>query len=68
MLDDRGSEIQVGDIVQVLYVDSDRGAQQWMHRGQVVGFGRTRVQVQFPSRGDPSTVGNECLRVIEKGQ
>jgi hypothetical protein len=64
MNDDKGNEIREGDTVQVLYVDRDRGAELWMHRGTVVGFGRTRVKVKFPSRGEPQTVGSECLRVV----
>jgi hypothetical protein len=64
VIDDRGNPIEVGDTVQVLYIDRDRGAELWMHRGKVVGFGRTRVRVQFPSRAKPSSVGPECLRVI----
>lgn len=66
-LDDRGRIIEVGDTVQVLYVDRDRGAELWMHRGEVVGFGRTRVQVRFPCRVEPyNTVGAECLRVVAR--
>lgn len=63
--DDRGTPIRVGDTVHVLYIDVDRGAQMWMHRGEVVGFGRTRVRVKFPSRTNAQTVGSECLRVVE---
>lgn len=62
--DDRGREFQVGDEVVVLYIDRDRGAEMWMHKGHVVGFGRTRVRVKFPSRGEPQAVGGECLRVV----
>ena len=65
MTDDKGRPINLGDTVQVLFINTDRGAQVWMHRGVVVGFGRTRVQVQFPSRGKPQSVGNECLRVVD---
>jgi hypothetical protein len=64
MMDDKGNAIVVGSTVQVLYVDRGRGAELWMHRGEVVGFGRTRVKVQFPSRGTPQAIGPECLRVI----
>jgi hypothetical protein len=64
MKDDRDNTIAIGDTVHVLYVDRDRGAELWMHRGVVVGFGRTRVRVQFPSRALPQSVGNECLRVV----
>ena len=64
MTDDKGNAIEVGSTVQVLYIDRGRGAEMWMHRGEVVGFGRTRVKVQFPSRTDPQPVGNECLRVV----
>lgn len=64
MNDDRGNAIRTGDIVHVLYTDRDRGAELWMHQGTVVGFGRTRVRVQFPARNLPCTVGPECLRVV----
>lgn len=64
MEDDRGQLLQLGDDVQVLYIDRDRGAEMWMHRGVVVGFGRTRVQVRFPSRDKPQPVGAECLRRV----
>lgn len=64
MNDDKGNVIEVGSTVQVLYIDQGRGAEMWMHRGEVVGFGRTRVKVQFPSRGEPQSIGPECLRVI----
>jgi hypothetical protein len=64
MTDARGTTICTGDIVQVLYIDTDRGAHVWMHRGEVVGFGRTRVRLMFPSRGSVQTVGPECLRVV----
>lgn len=64
MTDDRGNVLQEGDKVQVLYIDRSRGAEMWMHRGVVVGFGRTRVQVKFPSRGTPLSVGAECLRRV----
>lgn len=62
-LDDRGNLIQIGDTVCLTQRDSDRGAYNWMWKGIVVGFGRTRVHVQFPSRSDVSAVGGECLRV-----
>lgn len=62
--DDRGQPISVGDMVCLVFRDSDRGAYGWMEKGTVVGFGRTRVRVQFPSRTDISTVGGECLRVV----
>lgn len=65
MTDDRGNAILVGNTVCVLYRDSDRGAYGWMWKGKVVGYGRTRVKVQFPSRNDVSSVGPECLRVCE---
>lgn len=65
MTDDRGNEIKVGDTVVLTQRDSDRGAYNWMWKGTVVGFGRTRVRVQFPSRTDVSTVGGECLRVVK---
>jgi hypothetical protein len=61
--DDRGNEIHIGDEVQVLYIDRDRGAEMWMTRGKVIGFGRTRVKIQFPAKNPPYTVGPECLRV-----
>lgn len=65
MNDDRGNELQVGDEVQVLYVDRDRGAELWMHRGKVVGFGRSRARVHFTERTLPFyTVGPEALRVV----
>lgn len=64
MTDDKGRHINVGDEVVVTYINTDRGAQVWMHRGEVVGFGRTRVLVRFPSRGKPQPVGHECLRVV----
>lgn len=64
MVDDKGRSIEVGSTVQVLYVDRGRGAELWMHRGEVVGFGRSRVKVRFPSRGNPQAVGPECLRVV----
>lgn len=63
MTDDRGNPIQVGDEIVTTCIDRDRGAEMWMHKGTVVGFGRTRVKVQFPSRTDVSSVGGECLRV-----
>jgi hypothetical protein len=63
--DDRGRVINLGDEVVVTYINRDRGAEMWMHRGEVVGFGRTRVKVQFPSRGEPQAVGAEVLRVVE---
>lgn len=66
MTDDRGTEIRLGDEVCVTYINRDRGAEMWMHRGTVVSFGRTRVRVKFPSRGEAQAVGNECLRVVEK--
>lgn len=65
MTDDRGNEIRVGDTVVLTQLDSDRGAYTFMHKGVVVGFGRTRVRVQFPSRSVVDTVGGECLRVCE---
>lgn len=66
MLDDRTATIHLGDTVQVLYVNRDRGAELFMHRGVVVGFGRTRVQIQFPSRNKVYAVGPECLRVVDR--
>lgn len=66
MSDDRGRALQVGDEVQVTYIDRGRGAEMWMHRGTVVGFGRTRVFVRFPSRGTPQRVGAECLRIVSR--
>lgn len=62
--DDKGNNITIGCTVQVLYIDRGRGAEMWMHRGEVVGFGRNRVRVQFPSRGKAQAVGAECLRVV----
>lgn len=64
-VDDKGRPLIVGQTVQVLYINRDRGAEMWMHRGMVVGFGRTRVKVHFPSRAWPQSVGPECLRVVE---
>lgn len=64
MVDDRQQPIAVGDEVAVMFIDRDRGAEMWMGRGRVVGFGRTRVQVRFPGRSNPQPVGPECLRVI----
>ena len=64
MTDDRGNAINVGDEVVTVCINRDRGAEMWMHKGKVVGFGRTRVRVQFPSRGEPQAVGGECLRVV----
>lgn len=64
MRDDRGAVICIGDEVQVLYIDRGRGAEMWMYRGEVVGFGRTRVKVQFAARTEPQSVGPECLRVV----
>lgn len=63
-VDDKGTPFQVGDEVVLLYIDRDRGAEMWMHKGTVVGFGRTRLRVQFPSRTEPSAVGPECMRVV----
>jgi len=63
-VDDRGTTINVGDTVAVLYVDRGRGAQLWMGTGRVVGFGPSRVVVQFPSRTTPQRIGAECLRVV----
>jgi len=63
--DDRGTSIKEGDFVSVLYVDRGRGAEQWMGKGQVIGFSRVeRVWVKFPSRTKPQSVGCECLRVV----
>lgn len=62
--DQRGDLIEVGDEVCVTYIDPDAGAQMWMHRGTVVGFARTRVVIQFPSREGTSNVSPRCLRVI----
>ena len=64
MVDDRNNPLAVGDNVKVLYINRDRGAELWMDTGIVVGFGRTRVKVRFPSRNLPQTVGSECLRKI----
>lgn len=64
MNDDRGNAITVGDTVQVLYIDRDRGAEMWMHRGTVTGMGRTRVRISFPARCGTYAVGPECLRVV----
>lgn len=64
MTDDKGTPIEVGNTVQVLYIDRGRGAEMFMHRGVVVGFGRTRVTIQFPSRNKHYNVGPECLRVV----
>lgn len=64
MVDDRHTPISIGDTVKVLYIDTDRGAEMWMDTGRVVGFGRTRVKIQFPSRTQPKSVGSECLRVV----
>ena len=62
--DDRGREIEVGHEVAVLYINPDRGAAQWMNRGTVVGFGRTRVRVKFTIDRLPyRAIGPECLRV-----
>lgn len=63
MNDDRNRPIHVGDTVYVVHVDRDRGAELWMGHGVVVGFGRTRVRVRFPSRTNPCAVGNEALRI-----
>lgn len=65
--DDRGKPICIGDTVCVTYRNNDRGAQGWMERGKVVGYGMDhgrRVNVQFPSRLDTHSVGVECLRVV----
>lgn len=64
MRDSRGTTICTGDLVQVLHVDASRGAAQWMERGEVVGFGRTRARLTFPSYNGVYTVGPECLRVV----
>lgn len=64
LLDSRGKPLQVGQRVKVMYIDRDRGAELWMDQGMVVGFGRTRVNVRFPSRTLPQAVGNECLQVV----
>lgn len=66
LIDTRGVTINVGDTVHVGYVDRGRGAEMWMDKGTVVGFGRTRVVVQFPSRTKPVRVGAECLRVLDE--
>lgn len=59
-----GRPINVGDTVQVDCIDASRGAQQWMHRGTVVGFGRTRVKIEFSSATGVYNVGPECMAVI----
>jgi hypothetical protein len=63
--DDKGTPLNIGDEVVMTCINRDRGAEMWMWRGTVVGFGRTRVKVQFPSRTDPQSVGGECLRVVK---
>lgn len=53
MMDAAGTEIKVGDLVRQAHVfDPSRGA-LYSNAGQtgtVVGFGRTRVKVDFPHR------------------
>lgn len=62
--DDKGNTIKVGDTVVVTHLDADRGTRAWMHRGVVVGFGRTRARVRFDNHNGEYTVGHECLRVV----
>lgn len=64
MTDDKGNPIQVGDVVVVTHLDADRGTRCWMNRGEVVGFGRTRVTVKFENYNGEYAVGNDCLRVV----
>lgn len=64
LVDDKGTKIKPDDRVCVLYIDRSRGAEVWMREGVVVGIGRSRVLVKFPSRTRPQSVGHECLRVI----
>lgn len=66
MNDDRGREVKVGDSVAVLFINRDRGAEMWMGTGRVVGIGRTRLAIQFPSRNGISTVGSECVRIVDE--
>jgi len=66
MNDDRGRAIEVGDEIAVMYINRDRGAEMWMDRGKVVGFGRTRLAVRFPSRNGISKVGPECVRIVSR--
>lgn len=66
MHDHFGTPIEEGDTVVVDCIDTNRGAQMWMHRGTVVGFARTRVRVQFPSASGTYNVGPECMKVIAK--
>lgn len=47
--DDRGTDLSVGD--RVVQTAVDDGAPAWATRGTVVGFGRTRVRVQWDGYG-----------------
>lgn len=64
--DDQGKTINVGDSVIATYLNADRGAFLYATGtpGRVVGFGRTRVRVQFGHRNRVDTIGAECLRVV----
>lgn len=64
-LDDVGNEIRIGDSVKVTAIDSGRGAILGLtgNPGKVVGFGRTRVRIDFPSRTGVDNVGSELLHV-----
>ena len=64
-LDSQGVTIMLGNKVHVDYIDRSRGAEMWMGTGIVVGFGRTRVKVRFPSRTQSQAVGSECLTVVK---
>lgn len=60
--DEVGNEIRLGDRVKVTCIDPNRGAYMWMDEAEVVGFGRTRVQLRFASYARDCMVGGETLK------
>lgn len=66
MNDMRGNPIEVGDTVLVVGYGLG-GAEQWMETGKVVGFGRTRVRIDFTSDIRPYiAVHPDYLRIVER--
>lgn len=67
MFDAVGNEIMVGDTVMPTLWDSGRGTSLGILHSpaDVLGFGRTRIQIQSSahSQGDTDRVGPECVIV-----
>lgn len=67
--DSTGRVLKRGDLIRQQFVDPAGGAlvQHCGEQGQVVGFGRTRVEVEFPG-GTKRRIKGICLTFSHKPQ